>query len=259
VPELNPVNTSYVSGFSQPDTLISPSLFQNHELAPQHVEPVLHFTNYDYIVALVLFLSFCSFVWLYVTNQKRLEQLIKGFYLSRSGNQLSRDEYTVSKRVGFLLSLLFLLTIPLFAGQVIEYLGITIASGRGSLYLSIIIGLVLMYLLKFMVIRLSGYIFKVGKEALDYSSAMFVFIHILGLFMLPVVICLEFVKQVNPLVFIYTGCFFILGFLCMRLLRGMVIGISSNRVSKFYLFLYLCTLEIIPFVILVKIFMLYIA
>jgi hypothetical protein len=88
---------------------------------------------------------------------------------------------------------------------------------------------------------------------------MFVFINLLGLIMLPVVICLEFVKHVNPVVFIYTGLFLIIGFLCMRLLRGIVIGMRSNRVSKFYLFLYLCTLEIVPFVILVKLFMLYIA
>lgn len=244
---------------SHPDTSLSPSLFTGHELQPVHTEPVLHFTSYDYLVAFILFISFTAFVWLYVSNQKRLSQLIKGFYAFRYGNQLSRDEFSVSKRVGLLLSVLFLFTIILFIGQVVEYYGIDLRLSKTRMYVSLMIGLILMYLAKYLMIRFSGFIFKVGKEAQDYASAMFAFINILGLFMLPVVICLEFVKQVNPLVFIYAGCFFIAGFLCMRLIRGLVIGISSNRVSKFYLFLYLCTLEIVPLVILVKLFMLYIA
>jgi hypothetical protein len=242
-----------------PDSLSGPSLFSGHELQPQHVQPLLHLTSYDYIVALVLFVSFGAFVWLYVSNQKKLGLLIKGFYAFRYGGQLSRDEYSVSNRVGFLLSVLFLFTIALFTGQVIEYYGLEISWSRSSMYIALVVCMILMYLVKYLMIRLSGFIFKVGKEAQDYSSAMFVFINILGLFMLPVVICLEFVKQINPLVFISTGFLFILGFLCMRLLRGLVIGISSNRVSKFYLFLYLCTLEIVPFVILVKLFMQHIA
>jgi hypothetical protein len=259
VPEIKLVSKPNLSGVNSSDTSLSPSLFSGHELPVKNNAPVIHFTNYDYAVALILFISFCTFVWLYVSNQKKLGQLIRGFYLNRSGNQLSRDEYSVSNRVGFLLSLLFLFTIPLFAGQVVEYYGINVKMERTSMYIALVIGLCAMYFLKYLSIRLSGFIFKVGKEALDYSSAMFVFINILGLFMLPVVICMEFVKQVNPQIFIYTGCFFIFGFLCMRVLRGIVIGAASNRVSKFYLFLYLCTLEIVPFVIMVKLLMLYTA
>jgi hypothetical protein len=205
----------------------------------------------------VLFISFCVFVWLYISNAKRLDQLLRSFYPNRLANPLSRDEYSGSNRVGFLLSFLFLFNITLFAGQVIEYYGLKLNLGKAQMYLVIAGGLVLMYLVKFIVIRLSGFVFKKEKEALDYSSSSFVFINSLGLFMLPVVVCLEFVSQVDPKVFIYTGIFFIMGFLAMRLLRGIVIGFNSNRVSKFYLFLYLCSLEIIPFVILVKLFMLY--
>jgi hypothetical protein len=250
-------NTSIPAPFNG-DTL-APSIFGQHQLQPTHLKPIVHLTNYDYLVSLILFISFCAFVWLYITNAKRLQQLIKGFYINRSGNQASRDDYSAFNRTGFLLSLLFLLTIPLFAGQVAEYSGITPRMSRTSMYVTISGILISMYLVKYIVIRLSGFIFRVSKEAQDYTNAMFVFINLLGLFMLPVVICLEFVKQVNPVVFIYTGGFFMIGFLCIRLLRGIVIGLSSNRVSKFYLFLYLCTLEIVPFVILLKLFMRYTA
>lgn len=245
-------------GLSSQDS-ISPSLFQHHELPLQHSRPLIHLTNYDYVVALVLFISFSTFVWLYVANTKKLEQLIRGFYVTRMGTQPSRDEYSASNRVGFLLSILFLFTMTLFAGQAIEYFRIDAKMSKTTMYIVIASGLILMYLAKYIAISLSGFIFKVEKEASDYSAAMFIFINLLGLFMLPVVICLEFVKQLNPVIFIYAGMFFVLSFLCIRLWRGIVIGFSSNRVSKFYLFLYLCTLEIVPFIILVKLFMRHIA
>jgi len=74
----------------------------------------------------------------------------------------------------------------------------------------------------------------------------------LGLFMLPVVMCLAFVKQISPLVFIYSGFGLISVFLFTRLARGLIIGFNSMRVSKFYLFLYLCTLEFLPLLFAVK-------
>jgi len=72
------------------------------------------------------------------------------------------------------------------------------------------------------------------------------------------VMCLAFFRQVSPSVFIYAGYAIIGGFLAVRLIRGLAIGFNSSRVSKFYLFLYLCTLEILPFIVLVKLIMIYI-
>jgi hypothetical protein len=106
------------------------------------------------------------------------------------------------------------------------------------------------------VIRFLGFVFQVQREASEYTTSIFLFGNVLGLFMMPVVILLAFAKDVNPLVFIYSGLVILTSFLCVRLIRGLIIGINSLRVSGFYLFLYLCTLEILPFVILVKLFLL---
>ena len=239
------------------DTAAAPSLFQGHLLPEKHQDPILHFTNYDYEVGLVLFFSFIVYVWLYTVNRKRLHQLIKGFYLNRLSGPLSREEYVGSNRSAVLLSVLFLITITLFAGQTALYYNYNFSESRPMLYFSIATALFLMYSVKILVIRLIGAIFKLGKEAADYIATLFLFIHILGLFMLPVVVGLTFVKQLNPLIFIYTGFGIAVGFLCIRLLRGMLIGFSSARVSGFYLFLYPCTLEILPFVVFLKLFLLY--
>ncbi|MCW3083934.1 MAG: hypothetical protein JWP12_1300 [Bacteroidetes bacterium] len=243
---------------SAKDTSLTNSLFKDNLLVPAGPKPAIHYTNYDYAVSLVLFISFVVFVWLYVSNRKRLNLLVKGFYTSKSSNQLSRDEYTASNRMGLILSLLFLLTITLFVGQVSDYYGLVFPGGKVIGYGIIVLVLLLLYAVKIITVQLSGFVFKTGKETAEYVSTLFVFINLLGLFMLPVVMCLAFFRQVSPTIFIYTGYAIILGFVCIRLIRGIVIGFNSNRVSKFYLFLYLCTLEIIPFILIVKLFILYV-
>jgi hypothetical protein len=242
---------------SKTDTSTVPSLFKEHQLEATDPKPIIHYTHYDYLAASILFLSFCLFVWLYVSNRKRLNQLFKDFY-GRKGSRSAKEEYSFSNRGGFLLSILFLLTTSLFIGQLADYYGLKITSDKVRLYGTIMITLVVLYVVKIGVIRFTGFIFKTGKEAAEYISVMFIFLNLLGLFMLPVVICLSFVRQADPRIFIYTGYIIIGSFLCLRLLKGLVIGFGSNRVSKFYLFLYLCTLEIIPFIILIKLFTLYI-
>jgi len=230
------------------------SLFRDHLLSPKNNQPQIHYTNYDYGFAGIIFFLYILYVWLYVSNRKRLTQIIKGFYINRYANQLAREEIALGNRVSVFLGILFVFTITLFIIQVNQYYGF-ITANTFILFLIIGLSLVIVYSIKFICIKLLGFVFKMTKEASEYSMSIFLFVNALGLFMFPVVICLEFVKQSSPLFFIYIGIGIILVFLFMRLIRGLIIGLNSHGVSKFYLFLYLCTLEILPFVIAVKLFM----
>jgi len=235
-------------------TLTSPSLFEDHLLNPKNNQPQIHYTDYDYGFAGIIFFLYMLYVWLYVSNRKRLTQIIKGFYINRYANQLAREEIMLGNRVSVFLGVLFVFTIALFTIQVNEYYGL-FTGNTFTLFVIIALGIAFIYSIKLIIIRILGHLFKMAKEANEYRMSIFLFGNVLGLFMFPVVICLAFVKQASPELFIYIGFSVILVFLFMRLIRGLVIGLNSQRVSKFYLFLYLCTLEILPFVIAVKLFM----
>lgn len=239
-----------------PQDSTTTSLFKQSLLEPQKEKPEIHFTRQDYVVSLVLFFSYLLFVWIYATNRKRLNQVIKAFYINRFANQLAREEVSFGNRVSVFLSSLFVITITLFAFQVNNYYELLPFENDTIAFLSIAVALTGAYLVKMITVRFFGFVFKTQKEALEYTASIFLFGNTLGLFMMPVVVCLAFAKQINPLVFIYIGLVTIGTFLCARLVRGVIIGVNSVRVSRFYLFLYLCTLEILPFVILLKIFLL---
>jgi hypothetical protein len=64
---------------------------------------------------------------------------------------------------------------------------------------------------------------------------------------------LSFLKQISPLVFIYLGVAMVSAFMLIRAINTIVLGLgNSSKISKSYLFIYLCALEILPFIIIVK-------
>ena len=102
---------------SNVDSTITTSLFQHNLLEVKSPKPQLHKTNFDYRVASILFFAFILFVWLYAVNRKRLNQVVKAFYISRFANQLAREEISIGNRVTIFLSTLFVLTLSLFIMQ----------------------------------------------------------------------------------------------------------------------------------------------
>jgi hypothetical protein len=238
----------------RPDTAATVSLFQNHSLEVKNSGPVLHFTQYDYLIASILFFSYILFVWLYFSNRKRLNQIIRGLYVGRYANQFAREGVSIGNRLVIFLSALFVLTLSLFVCQTAHYYGFLESQSPLSLFFITAIIILSIYSVKLVVIKFAGFLFETQKEIREYTVSIFLFCNTVGLFMLPIVICLAFFKQVNPLIFIYSGFSLISILFLTRLVRGLIIGLDSARVSKFYLFLYLCTLEIVPLVILSKLF-----
>lgn len=238
------------------DTTKSPSLFQNHSLEVKNPSPKIHFTKYDYWVAGILFLSFILFTWLYVSNRKKLNQIVKGFFIPRIANQLKRDEFSFSNRVAIFLWILFVLSLTLFFSELITFFHIPPPSLSTAFSYGIIaFFIIFIYLIKVIFIKVFGYIFQANKEASDYILMIYLYGNTLGLVLLPIVISIAFIRQISPAVFIYGGICLIALFILVRIIRGVIIGYNSTRFSLLYLFLYLCALEILPFVILAKLFL----
>ncbi len=233
------------------DTTKPLSLFQSHLLTVKATKPQLHITKYDYWIAGIFLFLFVLFVWLYVSNLKKLNQIIKGFYQTRFANENARDEFSIGNRVSVFLSVFFVITLSIFITRMLSFYHIQLFK-NSAVEVIIAFLIIVAYCIKFATINLVGFVFQVQKEARDYMTSVLLFCNVLGLFMFPIVICLTLIKQVSPLIFIYIGMGTIISFICIRMVRGIFIGLKSQRVSKFYLFMYLCTLEILPFIFIVK-------
>jgi hypothetical protein len=231
------------------DTIHTVSLFKNHLLIPKNNETKLHITNYNYLITVLLLFLFGFFVWLYSTNRTRLSQIIKGFYINRVANQIVREDYSFGNRFAVFLSLIFIFSLSIFISQTLHFYDINIFPPSFSFI--IIMGVVVFcYALKLII----GSIFEVQKPCSDYLMTVFLFCNVLGIFLLPLVITISFAKQLTPQVFIFIGFIMVILFFLVRIIRGIYIGLITYRLPKFYLFLYLCALEILPLIFLIKLF-----
>jgi hypothetical protein len=96
-----------------------------------------------------------------------------------------------------------------------------------------------------------GFIFEHEDETSEYLFNVRNSIRIMGLSVLPFVALIAWTPYILP-VYLFTGGFMLLAILYLLLLwRGVIIFLKKHF-SVFYLFLYLCTLEIIPLLIAVK-------
>jgi len=235
------------------DTFIKPSFFENHLLQRANEQPLIHLSKNDYLSAIILFVVFTLFVWLFTSNKILINKLSGFFYLFGSSN-IRQDSTQLSRSMIFL-SAVFLMLFSLFIGETIKFYGAYTGTEYGIFLLKIGLVIALMYFIKILIVRIVGFIFKTIKEVNDYTSVLVLFWNSLAVFLFPVVCCMFFVKQVSPYYFIVIGFVGVMIFMLLRTIRILMIGINNTHISKLYLFLYLCTLEILPLAILYKLFL----
>ncbi len=230
-------------------------LYHGNELSPRHKEPVLR-NNYtaDWIFP-VLLLILAFFAWIKFFYNRYFQQLIKAFLNTNLTNQIVRDENIFFQRISVYLSIVFNLIAALF----IYLLSIQYHWALGSLdagfsrFIFFVIVVSAVYALKYLVLRICGWLFEQEKEISMYIFNIFLINNILGIALLPFICLLAFNGVIHFSGFLYVSFILIAAAFGWRIFRGIQIGFGSPSFSPLYLFLYLCTLEIAPLMVLIRI------
>ncbi|HXC04378.1 MAG TPA: DUF4271 domain-containing protein [Bacteroidia bacterium] len=239
------------------NTLPIPGLFTSHSLPVKHSgEAETRVKNYDSYFFLILFCAFVFFVLVKVFSRRKLQQLFLAFIKPSAMNQLLREEYAFTDRSTILLLALSWLIIPLFIFQAITHFHPLYLETSGmKLYGQGLLAFAGMYLVKIISIRLLSLTTGFKSEGSEYIYTILLFNKVAGLIMFPLVLLVAFARQLNPIHLLYMGIGILSILLAYRLLRLIQSGLTTGGVSVLYLFLYLCTLEILPFVVIIKLFM----
>jgi hypothetical protein len=114
-------------------------------------------------------------------------------------------------------------------------------------------GISLIFILKHILLKIVGAIFPIEKELGTYSFTIIVFQIILGIALLPFMIFIAYgTEELIP--YAIYGAFIMIGiFYIYRSLRGLFIGNRFLAYHKFHFLLYICTVEIAPLVVLLKV------
>lgn len=204
-------------------------------------------------LSITVLLCYILFAYAQYNYFKRIQQIFKAFFANRFFNQLSRDAGLFSERASLFLFSSYLIGLSLYIYNTYVFYFRTDHNNLQDVlfFIKILAGIFILYLLKFGLFNLSGIIFKVQKETSDYILNIFIYGQLTGVVLLPLIVLISYI---HTEIIIYFGAILIILLYIYRIFRGFSYAIYSSKISVYYLFLYLCTLEILPFFVLYKIF-----
>lgn len=225
-----------------------------HELKPTHDHPQqLKISNPDWLfIVLVLVLGVLTYIRVYY--RKNFFQIIAACFNNNLTNQIVRDENLLMQRASVMLNVSFSIVAASFIYLLsIHYDWSLDGMDTGFIrfvFFALIVSAV--FTLKFLVLRFCGYLFNLGREMSTYIFNVFIINNLLGLVLIPVVALILFgnIPGTSTLIFIALGLASVA--YLYRIGRGILIAVSYPGFSPFYLFLYLCALEIAPLLVLIR-------
>jgi hypothetical protein len=210
----------------------------------------------DWILGILL-AGFIFLAWVQVFYRNRFRQILMAPFSKRFLSQLIRDGDLVSERISIALGFIYLITTSLLFYQAGDLL---LDKKIWAFFLGfkgfVIIGGLLLgfWIAKVSLIKFLAMIFRTRQTTDEYLLNIFIFSALTGIFLLPFLVVVIYLKSVF---FLWICLSLSVLFLIVRFVRGFLIGTSNTKFSYLFLFVYLCGLEILPLIILTKLLFLY--
>jgi len=210
--------------------------------------------NHDWIIA-VVFLA--AYLWLIVRNTSRgfVPEMTR-FFLVRGINESSSRDTTGSLFTwqSTILNFVSFMVIGLFAYCAAEWYGLIPAGIPPFLFMLVSVGAVILGVTSRHFICLAAGNLSDEREVFnEYLVNVYNFYRFSAIIIFGVVIMLVYTVILPPQVVITVGAIVLIIFYLMRVVRLLLIFMKRNF-SVLYLILYLCALEILPVLIIVKYF-----
>ncbi len=225
------------------------SIKKEIEIKPRFISGRIQF---DWITILLIG-SFLLLGWIRVFNKKYLVSLIKSVVSYQESNTLYREKNSLTEKASFMVNLLFISNISVFVIQLKHFFSISLENREDYILYFIVFGaLTGLYIFRAISTSLIGFVFLKQKVFSEFFHNINIFTKNTGLFLLPIVIPLQFLSYEYLAFIIYTGIILIALLYLLQIVRSFQIIIRKNA-SIFYMILYLCAFEFAPFLIIYKI------
>lgn len=220
---------------------------------PQMVLPMRERKPYstDWITV-VLFAAIILFATIRYSYFKYISNLFISLFNYATSVRMWNEKNYPAAHGAYRLDAIFHISVALFTFQTLNLLKWK-QSPQGLLTYLIILGCVVAYYLgKKLCYKIIGSLFENQTETNEFLFNLDNFNRITGLLLLPITILIAFAPIEDPSYILFFGLFIFLSFNIVLLKRGMLI-LLKKHFSIFYLFLYLCTLEFLPLLLIYKV------
>jgi len=187
-----------------------------------------------------------------ITMGADVKSIFSSFY-SKRAVQTEKDERGINAWTFIGLFLLFALTFGLFLYQMAAYNGVYYSVSGVQLFTALSLIVISLFTFKFILLKIIGFVFDIDRLVSDYITTLYLTYFNIAFVFLPVVLCFSLLSAAFiPYLLIVAFILIVIIFVWIYL-RSSVSIISNYRFHKFYLFIYLCALEICPILILIKV------
>jgi len=174
-------------------------------------------------------------------------------FFSKRNTQFDKEERHINAWAFIGLFLLFASTFGLFLYQLAAYKNVYYNISGVQLFTAMALIIITLFSMKFLVLKVIGFLFDINGLVSEYVTTLYLTYFNIAFVFLPVVVCFsllaaQFIPYLLAMALILIAVIFVWIYL-----RSSVSIISNFRFHKFYLFIYLCALEICPILILIKV------
>ncbi|MFH1118424.1 MAG: DUF4271 domain-containing protein [Bacteroidota bacterium] len=222
-----------------------PSIFAASKVNPVKINPEIRQNhNLDWLTALFL-VCLVLLAWIKYYNLRRIKQVFRAVIARHNVNQLVRDGNLPEERITPGLALIYITCLAVVLYQfgynsMSTWLGITIPS---VIFLVFFGGITFLWILKIAVIKGTGIIFRTKQDTSELILTNLIYNAAGGIVIFPFVITGYYTGSI---IILKIAVGILLTGMGFRFFRSLSVGITAQSFSVLYLFLYLCTLEILP-------------
>ena len=185
---------------------------------------------------------------------KTLVVVFQAYWNDRAINQFNRDDNFLKLRNTLLYFILFTTVYGLLLKFIFNFFEVDITYKGVEEYMIICLFTGIFYLAKFLLMKISGFIFSIQKLISGYLSILSISNFVYAIIAMPMLIFYQFItSSYQPYLLGLILILFCFNTIYKYLRTGGFI-LNNFQFPKFYLFLYLCTLEIMPLLIIYKVF-----
>ena len=203
------------------------------------------------LVTLLLF-----FALLKISFAKYLNDLFRVFFRTTLKQRQIRDQLMQTPIPSLAFNLFFVASTGLYIDFLFQYFEFRPVENFWLLYLYCCLGLVIIYLGKFIGLKLSGWLFNMKSAADSYIFIVFIINKVIGIFLLPFIIILGFTSDPIYSIALVISWAGIAVLLLYRFILGYAAVRNEVKFNLFHFFLYLCAFEVAPLILIYRLLLL---
>lgn len=199
------------------------------------------------LIALLLFFALIRYVY-----PKYIIDLFRVTFRTTLKQRQISEQLVQAPIPSLLLNFFFLMSASLYLGFLLQQYELTKDINFWLMSLYCFAALTFIYLLKFLSLKFSGWLFNISSTTDDYIFIIFIINKIMGIYLLPFLVLLAFTEDgIYDAAFTlsYIGIFILWAY---RFILSYSLARKQIRLNPFHFFLYLCAFEIVPLLLIYK-------